>query len=279
MFKPKKANQPKVNNRLKTILEFSEHWEMDQQERYVYQYYHNKLKGLDPNQINIHGVELRKTSEGVIMTAIIRHSLQKKLNLEVIRLVVRDKEGKDLARKDFNMEYFGVLNPLRARPWIFKFDQASLLVPEEEITDKMEFEVVFEIQEPLRSEFYLQLDDNWSEQLSEEEKVYLQKTLDSLEPVEMETISVSAFNLAVQEDGVHVSVLIRNTYNSVVTLENLPLQLFDATGDLVAQLGFPLANFDLHPNHGRPVSLFFSKDVFKKENPDWSEWKTEVTPQ
>lgn len=279
MFKPKKANQPKLNNRLKTILEFSDHWNMDQQERYIYQYYHNKLKGLDPDQINIHGVNLHKTGEGFIMTAIIRHSLQKKLNLQDIRLVVRDTEGKELARKDFNMELFGVLNSLRARPWLFEFESDTLLVPEEEITDKMEFEVVFEMQEPVRSEFYLQLDANWSEQLSDEQQEDLQKTLDALEPIQMETISVSAFNLAAQEDGVHVSVLIRNTFTTVVTLENLPLQLFDAKGDLVAQLGFPLAQFDLNPNYGRPVSLFFPKDVFKKEDPDWSDWKIEVTPQ
>ncbi|WP_186321486.1 SLAP domain-containing protein [Bacillus sp. FJAT-22090] len=279
MFKPKKANQPKLTNRLKTMLEFSENWSMDQQERYVFQYYHNKLKGLDPNQINIHGVELHKTAEGFIMTAIIRHSLEKKLNLQDIRLVVRNTEGKELARKDFNMEYFGVLNSLRARPWIFEFENESLLVSEDEINDKMEFEVVFEIQEPAVSQFSLQLDENWSNGLNEEQKTSLENTLAEMEPTKQDEISVSAFNLEETEEGVSVYVLIRNAFNEEITISNLPLQLFDATGELVAQLGFPLEQFTVNPTNARPVSLHFPQSVFKKENPDWTSWNIQLTAQ
>ena len=279
MFRSNKAPQPKLSNRFKTTLEFSEMWDLNQQDRYIYQYFHNKLKGLNPNELNVHGVNLHKTEDGIIVTAILRHSLEKTLNLKDIRLVVRDTEGKELARKDFNMENFGVLNSLRARPWMFEFDAESLLVAHDEITDKMEFDIVFEYQEPHRSEFYLQLDGGWSEQLDEEQKTGLQKTLDSLDPIKMDTISVAAFSLAEEENGVHVSVLIRNTFTEVVTLENLPLQLFDETGELVAQLGFPLEQFGINPNYGRPVSLFFPKEVFKTENPNWSDWKIEVTPQ
>jgi len=279
LFKPKKANQPKLNNRLKTVLEYSEHWDMDQQERYIFQYYHNKLKGLDPNQINIHGVGIHKTGEGFIMTAIIRHSLQKMLNLQDVRLVVRDAEGTELASKDFNMEYFGVLNSLRARPWIFEFDMESLLVSEDKIQDKMEFEVLFEIPEPVVSEFSLQLDENWSNGLTEEQHVSLEKTLTSMEPTKQNEISVSAFNLSEDENGVNVFVLIRNAFNEETTINNLPLQLFDASNELVAQLGFPLEQFTIQPIHARPISLHFPKSVFTKENPDWSSWNIQLTAQ
>lgn len=279
LFKPKKANQPKLNNRLKTLLEYSEHWDMDQQERYVFQYYHNKLKGLDPNQINIHGVELHKTGDGFIMTAIIRHSLEKILNLQDIRLVVRDADGKELARKDFNMEYFGVLNSLRARPWIFEFERETILVPEEEIESKMEFEVLFEVPEPAVSDFTLQLDENWSNGLTEEQNSSLEKTLSSMEATKQNEISVSAFNLSEDENGVSVQVLIRNAFNEEITISNLPLQLFDASGELVAQLGFPLEQFTVNPTHARPVSLHFPKEVFNIENPDWSSWNIQLTKQ
>ena len=279
LFKPKKANQPKLNNRLKTLLEYSEHWEMDQQERYVFQYYHNKLKGLDPNQINIHGVELHKTGDGFIMTAIIRHSLEKKLNLQDIRLVVRDSKGNELARKDFNMEYFGVLNTLRARPWMFEFEAETFLVPEEDIQSKMEFEVLFEIPEPAVSEFSLQLDENWSNGLTEEQSASLEKTLTSMEPTKQNEISVSAFNLSEDESGVNVFVLIRNAFDEETTISNLPLQLFDASNELVAQLGFPLEQFTIKPTHARPISLHFPKAVFTKENPDWTNWNIQLTAQ
>ncbi|MER2006266.1 MAG: SLAP domain-containing protein [Psychrobacillus sp.] len=274
-----KTNQPKTSNRLKTLLEFSENWELDQQERYVFQYYHNKLKGLDPNQINIHGVALHKNNDGFIMTAIIRHSLQKKLNLQDIRLVVRNLDGKELARKDFNMEYFGVLNSLRARPWIFEFDSESLLVSDDEIKDKMEFEVLFEIQEPAVSDFSLQLDENWSNGLSEEQVSSLETSLAGMEPVTQNEISVSAFNLEEAEESVNVFVIVRNAFEEEITISNLPLQLFDASGDLVAQLGFPLEQFVVGSRQARPISLSFPKNVFKKESPDFTNWNIQLTQQ
>ncbi|MFJ8064795.1 SLAP domain-containing protein [Psychrobacillus sp. NPDC096426] len=279
MVKRFKGNQAKPTNRLKTMLEFSDKWDLDQQDRYVFQYFHNKLKGLEPNQVNIHGVELLKAEDGFIMTAIIRHSLQKALNIQDIRLVVRDTEGKELARKDFNMEYFGVLNSLRARAWVFDFDKDSLLVSEDEIQDKMEFEVVFEIQEPAVSRFELQLDDNWSNGLTEEQRSSLSTTLSSLDSIKQDEISVSAFNLEVVEDGVSVYVFVRNSFNNDITISNLPLQLFDAAGDLIAQLGFPLEQFTVQPTHARPISLHFPETVFKKAAPDWTSWTIKLTSQ
>ena len=115
MFKPNKAPQPKLSNSLKTTLEFSDLWNLNEQERYIFQSAHNKLKGLSPYQINIHGVNLHKTNDGFIITAIIQHSLKKNLALGDIRLIVRDIEGKELAKKYFNMETYGELAPLRAR--------------------------------------------------------------------------------------------------------------------------------------------------------------------
>lgn len=279
MFKPKKANQPKSTNRLKTILEFSDQWEMEQQERYVFQYYHNKLKGLDPNQINIHGVDLHKTDNGFIITAVIRHSLEKKLNLQDVRLVVRDLTGKELGKKDFNMELFGELNSLRARPWFFEFDSEALLVSEEEIQDKMDFEVLFEIQEPAISDFEVQLDENWSTSLNDEQRSSLKSTVAAMDSMKQDEISVSSISLDETENGVNVIIIVRNSFDNDVTISNLPLQLFDASGELVAQLGFPLEKFSFNPKSARPVSLHFSKSVFKKANPDWSSWKVALTAQ
>ncbi|QFF97995.1 SLAP domain-containing protein [Psychrobacillus glaciei] len=277
MFKSNNAPQPKSANTLKTTLEFSDLWNLNEKERYAFQAAHNKLKGLIPNQISIHGVKLHKTNDGFIMTAIIRQSLQKNLALADIRLIVRDTDGKDIAKKDFNMEYYGELASLRARPWMFEFDNEFLLVSHDEIMDQMEFEVVFEYEQESISHFSLQLDEKWSQELTDEQKDSLKKTLDSLNPLAVNDISISTINLTEQENGVTIDFLIRNSFNKGVTLNNIPLQLFDAAEDMVAQYDFLLEQFDISPNYGRPVSLFFPKEIFKKENPDWTKWKIETT--
>lgn len=276
MFKPNKVPQPKLSNRFKTTLEFSDLWSLNEQERYHFQSVHNKLKGLDPNQISIHGVDLYKTSEGFIITAIIRQSLQKNLALEDIRLIVRDTEGKDIAKKDFNMEHFGELASLRARPWMFEFDIESFLVDQDQITDQMEFEVVFEYQQKTVSQFTLQLDDILSQELTNNQIETLRNILDTLNPIAVNDISISAHHLEEQVNGVSIEVLIRNSFDKGVILNNLPIQLFDATGELVAQHKFSLEQLTINPNHGRPTSLFVPRESFKKATPDWSNWKMEV---
>lgn len=276
MFKSNKVPQPKLSNRLKTTLEFSDLWNLNEQERYVFQAAHNKLKGLNPNQINVHGVNLHKTNEGFIITAIIRQSLQKNLALADIRLIVRDIAGKEIAKKDFNMEHYGELAPLRARPWMFEFENEFLLVAHDEITDKMEFEVVFEYQQESISDFSLQLDEKWSQDLTHDQQESLQKTLDSLNPIALNDLSISTINLTEQDNGVTINVFIRNSFEKVVTLNNLPVQLFDAAGDLVAKHEFQLEEFNVNSKHARPMSLFIPKGKLKKVNPDWSNWKIEV---
>lgn len=276
MFKPNKASQPKLSNKLKTTLEFSDLWNLNEQERYAFQSAHNKLKGLIPNQLNIHGVKLHKTNDGFIITAIIRQSLQKKLVLADIRLIVRDTAGKDIAKKDFNMEHFGELGSLRARPWMFEFDNEFLLVSHDEITDQMEFEVVFEYLQKSVSEFTLQLDEKSLQELTDDQKDALKKTLYSLNPLAINDVSISTVNLVEQDKGLTIDLLVRNSFNKGVTLNNLPLQLFDAAGDVVAQYEFSLEQFEINPSHGRPVSLFFPKELLKKANPDWSKWKIKV---
>ena len=65
----------------------------------------------------------------------------------------------------------------------------------------------------------------------------------------------------------------------LLTIENLPIQLFDATGEMVCKLGFPIGQFEIKAHQARPISLSFSKDVFLKENPDFTTWKIEMVPQ
>ncbi|WP_413788926.1 SLAP domain-containing protein [Psychrobacillus mangrovi] len=52
----------------------------------------------------------------------------------------------------------------------------------------------------------------------------------------------------------------------LITISNVPLELFGATGNLVAQLGFPLEQFTVNPTNARPISLRFPKSVFTKKN-------------
>ncbi|GGA20895.1 SLAP domain-containing protein [Psychrobacillus lasiicapitis] len=270
------TNSPKT---YKTEIDFSTDWEIPAQEKYIFQYFHQQLADLEANQLHVHGVKLYTVNDGIVVTAIIRHSLPKKLRLEQVVLVVKDKEGKELAKKQFDMELFGELEACTARPWNFLFERDDLLVPYEEIQNEMDFEMAFEYYEKVVKDFELYLDENWSNGLTEDQKGYVHNLVASLEPIKENEISVVGFHFHETEEAVNVYIIIRNAFAQSLTIENLPIQLFDATGDLVCKLGFPIGEFEIASKQARPLSLSFSKEVFMKVSPDFSAWKIEMIPQ
>jgi len=263
----------------KTEIDFSKDWDISPQDKYIFQYFHQQLKDLRENQLHVHGVKLYTVESGVVVTAIIRHSLPKILRLEQVVLIVKDKEGKELAKKQFDMELFGELEACTARPWNFLFEMEDLLVPYEELTNEMDFEMAFEYYEKVVKDFELYLDENWSNGLTKDQKVYVNNLVTSLEPIKVNEVSVVGFNLIQTDDAINIYVIIRNSFAQTLSIENLPIQLFDASGDMVCKLGFPIGEFEIASKQARPLSLSFSKEVFMKENPDFNSWRIEMIPQ
>lgn len=270
------SNSPKT---YKTQIDFSTDWELPAQEKYIFQFFHQQLKNLEANQLHVHGVKLYKVDSGVVVTSILRHSLPKKLILDQVVLIVKDKEGKELAKRQFDMQLFGELDSCTARPWKFLFEMEDLLVPYEEIINEMDFEMVFEYYEKVVKDFELFLDENWSNGLGIEQQEFVKNLVATLEPIKVNEISIVGFHFYESEEAVNIYIIIRNAFDQTLTIENLPIQLFDATGEMVCKLGFPIGEFEIKAQQARPISLSFSKDVFMKENPDFSTWKIELIPQ
>lgn len=270
------SNSPQ---KYKTEINFSNDWDISTQDKYIFQFFHQQLEDLEANQLHVHGVKLYKVESSIVVTAILRHSLPKKLLLEQVVLLVKNKDGKELAKKQFDMALFGELEPCTARPWKFLFEEADLLVPLDEIENEMDFEMAFEYYEKVISDFELYLDENWSNGLTVDQQGYVKNLVSSLEPIKVNEISIVGFHFEESEQAVNIFIIIRNAFSQSLTIENLPIQLFDATGDIVCKLGFPIGEFQIASKQARPISLSFSKEVFQKENPDFSSWKIEMVPQ
>ncbi|SFQ51047.1 accessory Sec system S-layer assembly protein [Psychrobacillus psychrotolerans] len=263
----------------KTEIDFSKDWDISAPDKYIFQYFHQQLENLEASQLHVHGVKLYTVESGIVVTAIIRHSLPKKLRLEQVVLVVKDKEGKELAKKQFDMELFGELEAFKARPWNFLFEMDDLLVPYDELINEMDFEMAFEYYEKVVKDFELYLDENWSNGLTEDQKEFVQSLVSSLEPIKVNEISIVGFHFEEYAEAVNIFIIIRNAFSDSLTIENLPIQLFDATGDIVCKLGFPIGEFEISSKQARPISLSFSKEIFMKENPDFSSWKIDMLAQ
>ena len=78
------SNSPKT---YKTQIDFSTDWELPAQEKYIFQFFHQQLENLEANQLHVHGVKLYTVDSGIVVTAILRHSLPKKLILDQVVLM------------------------------------------------------------------------------------------------------------------------------------------------------------------------------------------------
>ncbi|MGE6487611.1 SLAP domain-containing protein [Paenisporosarcina sp. NPDC076898] len=267
------------NKTYKTELDFNDSWELVSQEKYVFQFFHQQLTDLEANQIHIHGVKLYKTEKGMVITGLLRHSLAKNVMFDQVTLIVKNEKGIELAKKTFDMELFGELGPQKARPWKFAFEDEHVLVPLDEIEDQMAFELLFEHHEKVVRNFTLLLDENWEMSLSEEQKEFVSKVVSSLDPIKVNEVSVTGFHLNETPENVNIFLLVRNAFSQTLTIDNLPLQLFDARGDLISKLGFPIGKFQIPAHQARPISLSFSRENFLVDNPDFTSFTIELVPQ
>ena len=108
---------------IKTKLSYHPDWNLTVQEKYVYQFKHQKLPFLQPNQISISGINLYEADDSFVITAFLRSTLPNAIRFEIIDLILVDDENKPIARKRFEMDLFGPLPSNTARPWRFLFSK------------------------------------------------------------------------------------------------------------------------------------------------------------
>lgn len=252
-----------------TALSFHPSWNIPTEQRYVYQFLNNELQPLKPNQISLSGVELKHNEQETeyYATAFVRNSLNKGIRFEKTSLLILDETGDILARKEFNLSELGELPPRSSRPWIFTFKRQNLLV------DKLPVEgwkLAFE----LKKKHSLDLEDSWESSLADTDKEKLKKLIEQLAPPKPGEVNFMGLSAKIGEDeDLHVTLLIRNGSTKDIELHQIPLQVEDASGEIVARGGFKLSDLKVKANTSKPWTFIFPKELLLIEKPDFSSWK------
>ncbi|MDW2876613.1 MULTISPECIES: accessory Sec system S-layer assembly protein [Bacillaceae] len=262
---------------IKTALSYHPEWELTPQEKYVLQFNHQKLPGLQPNQLSINGINLYEYEDGFVVTAFLQSTLPKPVSFEIMDLVIVDEEGNPLARKSFEMDLFGELPPQTCRPWRFLFNNEDKLA--EDIPAKG-WKLVFELKQKSLAGLELDLEESWKESLGEEQKNKLQEFVKNLPPLKEGEVNFMGLEARQSENrSIPVTLLVRNASNRSIFLEHLPLALEDASNEIVAQAGFALNNLEVKPHTCKPWTFVFPEEAIKKEQIDLSKWKAYVPNQ
>ena len=258
-----------VEAEVETTLSLHPTWSISTEQQYVYRYLSNELQPLKPNQISLAGVEVNKDNDNLVVTAFIRNSLTKAIKMESTTLVLIGSNDEKLARKEFDLSVLGEIPATSNRPWHFVFEKTSLF--KTSIPDKG-WKLAFELKP--KTVHALELEDSWERSLAEEEKLKLKEMVEKLEPPKSGEINFLGLQIKQADNNdLHVTVLIRNGNDKGIKLEQIPLQVEDAIGEIIAKGGFKLDNFQVNPNTSKPWTFIFPNSLVTKENPDLSTWK------
>lgn len=265
-------------NNVETKLSFHPDWQVPQEQRYIFNFLANELQPLKPNQLSLAAIniEVDPKTKAWNVKAFVRSSLEKAIQLGEIELLLLDKDDQQVASKNFNFAELGTLPPNSARPWVFTFEKSTLAT--EEVPEdgwKIAFNLI-----SLRGH-QLDLDETWKKQLPQEQQEALVEMIKKLPKLGKNEVNFTGLQAKVHEDkSLVTTILIRNGNNKSINLEQLPLEVVDANGKLVAKGAFRLDPvLSVQPNSTKPWTFIFPEELVTEEDFDLSRWSARVTQQ
>ncbi|MBM7577883.1 accessory Sec system S-layer assembly protein [Jeotgalibacillus terrae] len=245
---------------------------VNDEEKYYYQFLNKELSPLKRNQLSLAGINLEQDekSGAVAVTAFVRSSLKKPVTLGKTFLLLLSPEGERLARKEFDLAALGELPAESSRPWQFMFEAGTV---EKKDMPSEDWQLAFELK-PKEVPHRLELDEKWEQSLAVEEQEKLASFVKQTEPPKPGEVNFLGLQQSRKEDGsLHVTLLIRNGSQKNIQLEQLPLVIEDAQGDVVAKGGFKLGPLSVSANTSKPWTFIFPAEMVKKPDADFSRWK------
>ena len=73
-----------------TTLSFAPSMKISPEDQYIYRFYHNELSLLKPNQLSIVAIESNKTAMSITVKALIRHTIDKEIELGETDILLLD---------------------------------------------------------------------------------------------------------------------------------------------------------------------------------------------
>ncbi|TWI59830.1 accessory Sec system S-layer assembly protein [Halalkalibacter nanhaiisediminis] len=265
------------NKEIQTELSIHSEWELPKEDIYAYQFLNMECTPLKPNQLSLSGINLDEEKEGLYrVTAFVRNSLDKAIKLEETTLVLVNKEGQTLGRKAFDLSELGEIPARSSRPWHFYFTHKDLFTQE---LPREDWQLAFQLK-PSSRKHSLDLEASWEKSLAEDSKARLEEVVNNLTPPKEGEVNFMGLQVKKADNGdLHVTLLIRNGSEKNINLEQIPLQVEDANGDVVAKGGFKLDHLTVKANTSKPWTFIFPKAMIVKEDADFSKWKAYAPTQ
>ncbi|ASJ56114.1 accessory Sec system S-layer assembly protein [Brevibacillus formosus] len=260
-----------------TTLSLHESWEsqLSAQEKYSLSFMAQELEPLQPGNISLAGTSLVPHDDGIEVVAFVRNSTDRPISLNEMTLVVLFGDQELFTRQSFDLSELGEIPPRSARPWSFVFTREHFLQVEVLLVNwKIAFEMA---QKKMVLPQQLELEESWIKALTDEQKTSLIELAKNLPALKEGEVNIQSVQIRRTESGaLNAMLLIRNGSTQSLSFEKLPLALYDASGDKVAEGLFELGSLTVNANTSKPWLFIFPPESIQKEELDLSRWKVSV---
>lgn len=266
--------QSKGTDEVETTLSLHPEWALSQEQEYVFRFLANELEPLKPNQISLSGIDIdvEPANGSWLVKSFFRSSLEQSISVGSVELMLLDAEGKTLASQEFDLKELGDIPGKSARPWVFVFTKDNIFAEEPPAEN---WKLAFNVQSMVPHK--LELEQAWEDGLTAEQKEALEKVVENMPKLKPREVNFAGFQVKKQDDGsIAASIFIRNGHSKQINIEKLPLELVDATGEVVARGSFDLAPLSVKANTSKPWTFIYPKEMVQKEEPDFSRWTIRV---
>ena len=266
--------QSEGTEEVETTLSLHPQWALSQEQEYVFRFLSNELEPLKPNQISLSGIDIdvEPANGSWLVKSFFRSSLEQAITVGSVELMLLDDEGKIIASQEFDLNELGEIPARSARPWVFVFTKENIFAEEPPAEN---WKLAFNVQSMVPHK--LELEQAWEDGLTTEQKDALAKAVEGMPKLKPREVNFAGFQVKTQDDGsIAASIFIRNGHSKQINIEKLPLELIDATGEIVAKGSFDLAPLSVKANTSKPWTFIYPKEMVQKEEPDFSRWTIRV---
>ncbi|WP_373899187.1 SLAP domain-containing protein [Haloimpatiens sp. FM7315] len=235
----------------------------------------DEIKELTPikeGDVNISSAYIFEEEDKLEVSIYIRNGLSKSINFERVPLLLINSKGEEIASDIFDLQEVGEIPPFSVRPFKIYFSRDKI---EAENFDVKDLKIVFD--KGIEAKKYVDVSlEDLPKDFDENTIFALQNYVNNLPKIEQEQVSISTFFVRNNEDeSISVTLIIRNGSKNKLTIDKIPLKVYDGEDKLAAKGVFENININVNPFKAIVREFVFMKEQRSEGNFDFKTWRVE----
>ncbi len=229
-----------------------------------------ELPPLKEGEVSINGIYAYDMGDKLEVNVYIRNGISKEVSLNLVSLVIVDKNNKVLARQMFNMSDVGIIPSMGGRPSKIYFDKENIFVDKISEDDwKIKFENSVEIVKTVKVEY-----EEFPKQLSSEVRNEFEEFLRAKSLINLGEVKILTYGIKKENDGsISIILVICNGADRSIKLNTLPITVLDEEDKFVAGGVFDIENISVNPFKARVYNFNLTSERIMDKDADISKCK------